>query len=109
MTMVLTTTARRPRYAPFTGLLAGALVAVSITLEAPLSGMSLNPARSFASAVLAQLWTGFWIYLTAPLFGMLLAAEVHQRSSAPSVPCAKLHHANDRRCIFRCRYARNPS
>ena len=67
--------------------------------------MSLNPARSFASAMLAQLWTGFWIYLTAPLLGMLLAAEVHQRSSASAVPCAKLHHANDRRCIFRCRYA----
>jgi len=109
MTMVLTTTARLPRLAPLTGLLAGAVVAVSITLEAPLSGMSLNPARSFASAMLAQLWTGFWIYLTAPLLGMLLAAEVHQRSSAPAVPCAKLHHANDRRCIFRCRYVRNPS
>src|SRR5262249_20300705 len=109
MTMVLVTTARLPRLAPFTGLLAGALVAIYITLEAPLSGMSLNPARSFASALLAHLWTGFWIYLTAPLLGMLLAAEVHQRTSAPPVPCAKLHHANDRRCIFRCRYGRNPS
>jgi aquaporin Z len=109
MTMVLVTTARLPRFASFTGLFAGALVAVYITLEAPLSGMSLNPARSFASALLAQLWTGFWIYLTAPLLGMLLAAELHQRSSAPAVPCAKLHHANDRRCIFRCRYGRNPA
>ncbi len=77
MTMVLVTTARVSWLAPFTGLFAGALVAVSITLAAPLSGMSLNPARSFASALLAQLWTGFWIYLTAPLLGMLLAAEVH--------------------------------
>ena len=109
MTMVLVTTARLPRFAPLTGLLAGVLVAVYITLEAPLSGMSLNPARSFASALLAQLWTGFWIYVTAPLLGMLLAAEVHQRSSTAAVPCAKLHHANDRRCIFRCRYARNSS
>ncbi len=109
MTMVLVTTARVSWLAPFTGLFAGALVAVSITLAAPLSGMSLNPARSFASALLAQLWTGFWIYLTAPLLGMLLAAEVHQRSSTAAVPCAKLHHANNRRCIFRCRYARNSS
>jgi len=70
------------------------------------SGAHFNPA---ASALLALLWTGFWIYPTAALLGMLLAAEVHQRSSAPAVPCAKLHHANDRRCIFRCRYARNPS
>jgi aquaporin Z len=83
--------------------------ACGLSLRSSLSGMSLNPARSFASAMLAQLWTGLWIYLTAPLLGMLLAAEVHQRSSAPAAPCAKLHHANDRRCIFRCRYARNPS
>ena len=69
--------------------------ACGLSLRSSRSGMSLNPARSFASAMLAQLWTGFWIYLTAPLLGMLLAAEVH--------------HANDRRCIFRCRYARNPS
>src|SRR5712692_2179339 len=107
MTMVLVTTARVPRLAPFTGLFAGALLAVYITLEAPLSGMSLNPARSFASALVAQLWTGFWVYLTAPLLGMLLAAEVHQRSSKSDVPCAKLHHANNRRCIFRCRYVRS--
>jgi len=109
MTMVLTTTARLPRFASFTGLLAGALVTIYITLEAPLSGMSLNPARSFASALLAHVWMGFWIYLTAPLLGMLLAAEIHLRTSGRAVPCAKLHHANDRRCIFRCRYGRNPS
>jgi len=106
MTMVLLTTARVPRLAPFTGLFAGALVALYITLEAPLSGMSLNPARSFASALMAQLWTGFWIYLTAPPLGMLIAAELHRLSAGPDVPCAKLHHANTRRCIFRCRYVR---
>jgi len=109
MTMVLVTTARVRRLAPLTGLFAGVLVAIYIAVEAPLSGMSLNPARSFASALLARLWTGFWIYLSAPLLGMLLAAEVHQLSSASEVPCAKLHHANPRRCIFRCRYVRNSS
>lgn len=106
MSMVLLTTARVPRLAPFTGIFAGVLVAVYITVEAPLSGMSLNPARTFASALVARLWTALWVYMTAPALGMLLAAEVHGLSSAAGVPCAKLHHANDRRCIFRCRYAR---
>ena len=41
---------RSPRTAPYTGLIAGALVAIYIALEAPTSGMSMNPARSFASA-----------------------------------------------------------
>lgn len=95
-----------PRLAPYTGVCAGILVAAYISLEAPLSGMSMNPARSFGSALPANLWTAFWIYLTAPLIGMLLAAELRLRLSPRAVTCAKLHHDNDKRCIFRCGYAR---
>ena len=39
------------------------------------------------------------------LIGMLLAAELHLRLSQHPVMCAKLHHDNPRRCIFRCGYA----
>jgi len=89
----------------WTGLFAGALVATYIVIEAPLSGMSMNPARSFASALPAHLWTSFWIYLIAPPLGMLLAAEVYVRTKGVRrVFCAKLHHHNDARCIFRCTY-----
>jgi len=84
-----------------TGLCAGILVATYITLEAPISGMSMNPARTFASAVPAHHWTALWVYFTAPLIGMLTAAEVFVRTrGAASVSCAKLHHENDKRCIF---------
>ncbi len=89
----------------WTGLFAGCLVAVYISLEAPLSGMSINPARTFASAVLAHCWTAFWVYLIAPLFGMLFAAECYVRlKGTHCVLCAKLHHDNSVRCIFRCGY-----
>lgn len=89
----------------WTGVFAGVLVASYITVEAPLSGMSMNPARSFASALPAHLWTDFWVYLTAPLIGMLLAAESYVRfPGARRVLCAKLHHDNDTRCIFFCHY-----
>ena len=92
-----------PRLARFTGLCAGTLVALYITFEAPLSGMSMNPARSFGSAWLANLWPGFWIYLTAPVLGMLMASVVYCRlRPAAPVACAKLHHSNPYRCIF-CR------
>jgi aquaporin Z len=85
----------------FTGVCAGLLVATYITLEAPISGMSMNPARSFASALPAHYWTAFWIYLTAPLLGMLLAAEMYtQLKGSHAVLCAKLHHQNNKRCIF---------
>ncbi len=100
--LVATNTDNLARY---TGLFAGVLVATYITLEAPFSGMSMNPARTFGSALSAQLWTGNWIYFTAPLLGMLFAAEVYLRlKGAHRVICAKLHHQNNKRCIFRCGY-----
>ncbi len=88
------------RLARFTGAFAGLLVAIYIALESPISGMSMNPARSFASAVPAHLLSTLWIYFTAPPLGMLLAAEIHVRLMGRSqVACAKLHHQNDKRCI----------
>jgi len=45
------------------------------------------------------------VYFSAPILGMLLAAESYLRlKGAREVFCAKLHHHNDKRCIFRCRY-----
>ena len=88
----------------WTGVYAGLLVALYIAIEAPLSGMSLNPARSVASAVPSGLWHGIWIYLIAPPIGMLLAAEFHIRRGGQT-PCAKLHHDRNRHCIFRCECA----
>jgi aquaporin Z len=103
MFMVLSVT-NRGSLAPYTGWIAGALLAVYITLEAPLSGMSLNPARSLGSAAVAGVWTGFWIYWTAPLCGMLLASAAYAGLPGMEVKCAKLDHCNSRRCIFRCLY-----
>ncbi len=88
--------------AHLTGLFAGILVATHITLEAPLSGMSMNPARAFGSALPANIWTALWVYFTASPLGMFLAGEVYLRvKGTKSVLCAKLHHQNDKRCI-RC-------
>jgi aquaporin Z len=95
-----------PRWARWTGVVAGTLVAVYITVEAPLSGMSMNPARSLASATVAQVWDGLWIYFTAPPLGMLLAAEAYvRRRGRARVFCAKLDHDPRTRCIFACRYS----
>jgi len=89
------------RYARFTGVCAGLMVATYISLEAPLSGMSMNPARSFASAWPAQQWQHFWIYLIAPVLGMQAAATLYQRRHR--VACAKLQHPTTQRCIH-CGY-----
>jgi len=87
--------------AKYTPLVAGSLVATYITLEAPLSGMSMNPARTFGSALPSGIWNHFWIYLAAPLLGMLTASEFYLwRKGWLAVKCCKLHHDNDKRCIF---------
>jgi aquaporin Z len=88
-----------PKLARFTGLFAGACVAAFITFEAPISGMSMNPARTFGSAVMPGLWNSLWIYFLAPPLGMLAAAAAF-RSLHRRVACAKHHHQNNKRCIF---------
>jgi len=91
-----------PRLARHTGLFVGATLFLYITFEAPFSGMSMNPARTLASAVAGGVWQDLWIYFTAPLVGMLLASQVHlihvrQARRLPS-GCAKLAHTFP--CIF---------
>jgi aquaporin Z len=89
------------RMAGYTGLFAGVLVASYITIESPFSGMSMNPARTFGSALPPMIWDGLWVYLTAPPLGMLFAAELYLwRKGQQAVMCCKLDHDNDKRCIF---------
>jgi len=104
MIFVVLMVSSRAHLARFTGLCAGILVCLFISFEGPLSGMSINPARSFASALPGHIWTAFWIYLTAPVVGMQLgtAAFLGLRRSEAG-PCAKLHHTSRERCIH-CGY-----
>ena len=96
--LAVLTASNHPRFAPYTGFIAGALVATWISIEAPLSGMSMNPARSFASAAPAGSWESLWLYFTAPVLGMLAAAELWLLTDR-RVGCAKLLHPSDVRCI----------
>lgn len=88
----------KPALSRLTGILAGSLVALYIGFEAPLSGMSMNPARTWGSAVPAGIFDHLWIYFIAPPLGMLAAAEIFRRSTA-SRGCAKLDHPPDMSCI----------
>jgi aquaporin Z len=95
---------RFPRVAPYTGCFAGILLALYITLEAPISGMSLNPARSFGSAFWAHAWVHLWIYFTAPVAGMLAAVQVSRRfSRMPRTLCCKFNHSRGVPCHCPCR------
>src|SRR5581483_7031427 len=91
----------RPPLARYTPYFVGALIALYITFETPLSGMSTNPARTFGSAFHADYWRALWIYFVAPSLGMLFAAEAFLAMRGGAAPfCAKLDHHNHKRCIF---------
>ncbi len=57
--------------AKYTAYLVALLITLFITFEAPFSGMSMNPARTFASAIVSNQFTAFWLYCLAPILGML--------------------------------------
>lgn len=96
MAVVLAVSASRR--ADWTGVCAGVLVALYITFEAPVSGMSMNPARSLGAALVARDGEALWIYLAAPPLGMLAAAEAMRKRAAGA--CAKLSHVASVPCIF---------
>ena len=96
--LLVTNHERLARYTPY---FVGSLYAMNITFETPLSGMSMNPARTFGPAAYGGYWHTLWIYFVAPTIGMLVAAMVFLRARHAAPPyCAKLHHANNKRCIF---------
>lgn len=91
--------------AAFTPVAAGILVTLFITFEAPFSGMSMNPARTLGSAVMARRLQHLPIYFAAPSLGMLAAAGTHAAVlGRQSVHCAKLDHRGAAPCPFHCTF-----
>jgi aquaporin Z len=103
--LVVLSVSNQQRLSPFTGVVVAVLVATFITLEAPFSGMSMNPARTLGPDVIGGIWRGLWIYFAAPPLGMLMAAEIFVRVRGRlAVRCAKLHHDSGP-CIFNCSHS----
>jgi len=71
------------------GAPAALAIAAAVGLAAiafgPLTGASLNTARSFGPALVAGEWDDFWVYLAGPLLGAPLGALAYQllRAEAP--------------------------
>ncbi|MDO7854752.1 MIP/aquaporin family protein [Hymenobacter convexus] len=76
------------------GMLAGLAISATVALEAlvagPLTGASMNPARSLAPALLSGNWTDWWVYVVGPVAGALLAVAVDRglqlRRAAEALP-----------------------
>ena len=94
----------KPSVAARTGLIAGALVVLLVTIEAPVSGTSVNPARSLAPAVLFPVFRDQWLYVLGPIAGALLAARAYRQQWGQATVCAKLYHTAKYPCPFACGY-----
>ena len=68
----------------------GATVGLEALFAGPISGASMNPARSLGPALISGTWTAQWVYLTAPFLGAGMAALVYRwlrtATSTPAVP-----------------------
>jgi aquaporin Z len=62
--------------AKYTSYFVAILITLFITFEAPYSGMSMNPARTFSSAIISNQWKVFWLYCIAPIGGMLFGERI---------------------------------
>ena len=99
MMMVLLVALHSAKLKAWAGWLLGLLLALYITFEAPLSGMSLNPARSLGTAVAAGNYSGLWLYFLAPPLAMWLATVVFRR----------FYHGEDLECAILAGCAPTPS
>jgi MIP family channel proteins len=64
----------------------GATVGLDALFGGPITGASMNPARSFGPALASGQWRGFWIYVVGPLLGAALGAFAYQFIRTPQTP-----------------------
>ena len=55
------------------GMIIGGVVMLEALFAGPISGASMNPARSFGPAIISMQWHSLWVYLSAPVIGSVLA------------------------------------
>jgi aquaporin NIP len=68
----------------------GATIALDALFGGPLTGASMNPARSFAPALVTGQWRDFWVYLAGPLIGAPLGALAYQLVRGEHSPIAAI-------------------
>jgi aquaporin Z len=100
MGVVLFTTNHR-RLARFSPVVVALVTVFYYGLCYSISGYSVNPARSFSSALFARIWHGIWVYFAAPVLGMLTAASLYVRGEG-RIYCAKVFHDLESVCPFAC-------
>jgi aquaporin Z len=80
---ILGTASRAQNLGPLSAVGVGAYIALAGLWASPVSGASMNPARSLGPALATGDLHQLWIYLTAPVLGMLIAAAAAEILRGP--------------------------
>jgi len=83
MVVVLGVSAADKALAPTAGMIIGGTIGLEALFAGPISGASMNPARSLAPAIVTMQWQSLWIYVLAPLVGALAGVLVFRAIHAP--------------------------
>jgi MIP family channel proteins len=78
-----------PGFAP---IAVGLTVGFCALTGGPLTGASMNPARSFGPALIGGEWRAHWVYWVAPITAMVVAAQVYDALRLTAAPRAKTDH-----------------
>jgi aquaporin Z len=73
VSVILGTASGAQQIGPFAAIAVGGYIALAGLWGAPVSGASMNPARSLGPALVLGDWTAWWAYLAGPLAGALIA------------------------------------
>lgn len=68
----------------FAGIAIGGTIALDALFGGPVSGASMNPARSLGPALVSGVWTEQWTYVVGPLVGALLAVGAYKLMTSTS-------------------------
>jgi aquaporin Z len=68
----------------FAGIAIGGTIALDALFGGPISGASMNPARSFGPALVSGTWSDQWIYVVGPVLGALLAVAAYKAMTSPT-------------------------
>jgi aquaporin Z len=70
---ILGTASRAQNVGPLSAVAVGGYIILAGLWSSPVSGASMNPARSFGPDLVLNHWSGFWVYVAGPIAGALLA------------------------------------
>jgi len=78
MFVIMAVVANPERIGKASGLAIGGTVFLGVLVGGPISGGSMNPARSFGPALVGWTWTAHWVYWVGPLLGATLGAAAYR-------------------------------